>query len=420
MQLLIENVRLYIDPATGSMLFSVLLGVFITAGFFLRMLLIKAKTLIGGKSAMTSAGHKKYLLFSDDKRYWNNFMPILDEFEKREIDVTFWTSSEDDPVFSREYKYVHPEFIGKGNKAFVKLNAASADVLLSTTPGLDVLQWKRSKEVGKYIHFFHSADSALGYRMFQIDFFDVILTVSDFQTAEVRLLEKKRNLPNKEVRVVGLPYFDELQTKLSNAKKICNANKVILLAPSWGESGFLYRFGEKLIDALIETGYEIVFRPHPQSFTADKEILNKLHNKYDNAENFKWNTDNDNFDILNRADLLISDFSGVVFDFALIFGKPIMYTSVESFDDSIYDSAWIKDELWKFKVLPTIGCEISEDSLDDLKNRIDDTLSSDKYEQGIKAAREYAWKNQGHSAEAIVDCLTDLQQRVSETPEVTK
>lgn len=420
MQLFMENIRLYIDPATGSMLFSVLLGVFITAGFFLRMLLIKAKTLIGGKSATTSAGHKKYLLFSDDKRYWNNFMPILNEFEKREIDVAFWTSSEDDPVFSREYKYVHPEFIGKGNKAFVKLNAANADVLLSTTPGLDVLQWKKSKGVKKYVHFFHEASTALVYRMFQLDFYDVVLTSSDFMTEEIRKLEKVRKLPPKEIKVVGLPYFDVLAEKKKAAKVPEKTNKVILLAPSWGKTCLLYKLGEKLFDSLIATGYEIVLRPHPQSFEADKEILDRIREKYDGCENFSWNTDNDNFDILNKADLLISDFSGVVFDFTFIFGKPIMYTSVESFDDSIYDSAWIKDELWKFKVLPTIGCEISEDSLDDLKNRIDDTLSSDKYEQGIKAAREYAWKNQGHSAEAIVDCLTDLQQRVSETPEVTK
>ena len=156
-----EYLRLYIDPATGSMLFSVLLGAFITAGFFLRMLFIKLKTVIGGKSASSNAaGYNKYLIYSDDKRYWNSFKPILDEFEKRELDVAFWTSSEDDPVFSQEYKYIHPEFIGAGNKAFVKLNAAKADVLLSTTPGLDVLQWKRSKEVGKYVHIFHAATSA--------------------------------------------------------------------------------------------------------------------------------------------------------------------------------------------------------------------------------------------------------------------
>lgn len=414
-----DYLRLYIDPATGSMLFSVLLGAFITAGFFLRMLFIKLKTVIGGKSASSNAaGYNKYLIYSDDKRYWNSFKPILDEFEKRELDVAFWTSSEDDPVFSQEYKYVHPEFIGAGNKAFVKLNAAKADVLLSTTPGLDVLQWKRSKGVGKYVHIFHAATSALTYRMFGLDFYDVVLTASDFQLEEMRMVEKKRKIKPKEAKVVGLTYFDVLAEKLKNADKPQNSNKVILLAPSWGKSGFLYKFGDKLIDALIDTGYEIVFRPHPQSFTADKEMLDKVHAKYDGVSNFTWNTDNDNFDILNRADLLISDFSGVVFDFSIIFGKPIMYTSVKNFDDAVYDSAWVKEELWKFKVLPTIGCEISENSLDNLKSRIDETISSDKYEKGIKAAREYAWKNQGHAAETIVDYLMDLQSSIGKPAEV--
>ena len=414
-------IRLYIDPATGSMLFSVLLGVFITASFFVRMLFIKLKTLIGGKSASARAeGFNKYLIYSDDKRYWNSYRSILDEFESRGIEVAFWTSSEDDPVFAQDYRYVHPEFIGAGNKAFVKLNAARADVLLSTTPGLEVLQWKRSKAVKKYVHFFHSPATALGYGMFQLDFYDVILANSELQIAEVRMLEKKRELPPKEVSVVGLPYFDHLLEKKKNAEVPDKTNRVILLAPSWGQSSFLYKFGEKLIDGLVETGYEIVFRPHPQSFTADKELLEKIRAKYADCKNFVWNTDNDNFNILNRADLLISDFSDVVFDFALVFGKPIMYTPVDDFDGSLYDYVWANNLIWKFKVLPTIGCEISEDQIDDIKNRLDAVISSEKYEQGIKEAREFAWKNPGHAAEAIVDYLVDLQLRVGEPEEVKK
>ena len=414
-------IRLYIDPATGSMLFSVLLGVFITASFFVRMLFIKLKTLIGGKSASARAeGFNKYLIYSDDKRYWNSYRSILDEFESRGIEVAFWTSSEDDPVFAQDYRYVHPEFIGAGNKAFVKLNAARADVLLSTTPGLEVLQWKRSKAVKKYVHFFHSPATALGYGMFQLDFYDVILANSELQIAEVRMLEKKRELPPKEVSVVGLPYFDHLLEKKKNAEIPDKTNRVILLAPSWGQSSFLYKFGEKLIDGLVETGYEIVFRPHPQSFTADKELLEKIRAKYADCKNFVWNTDNDNFNILNRADLLISDFSDVVFDFALVFGKPIMYTPVDDFDGSLYDYVWANNLIWKFKVLPTIGCEISEDQIDDIKNRLDAVISSEKYEQGIKEAREFAWKNPGHAAEAIVDYLVDLQLRVGEPEEVRR
>lgn len=419
MDININAIILYIDPATGSMLFSVLLGVFITAGFFLRMLFIKLKTIIGGKATVSNRkDHHKYLIYTDDKRYWNCFEPIVNEFEKREIDVCYWTSSKDDPVFDKEYKHIHPEFIGKGNQAFIKLNAADSDILLSTTPGLDVLQWKRSKGVKKYVHIFHSADSALAYGMLQLDFFDVVLTSSDFMVEEIRSIERIREIPPKEIEVVGLTYFDVLNEKLKKTPPIEKDNTVILLAPSWGKSGFLYRFGDSLIDRLIDTGYEIVFRPHPQSFTADKEVLERVRQKYAGCKNFIWNTDNDNFSILNKSDLLISDFSAIVFDYAIVFGKPIMYTSVEGFDDSVYDSSWLDDTLWKFKVLPTIGCEISDDKLDDLKTLIDETISSDKYEQGIVAARDYCWKNQGHAAETIVNYLTELQSKLIDSVEV--
>ena len=80
----------------------------------------------------------------------------------------------------------------------------------------------------------------------------------------------------------------------------------------------------------------------------------------------------------------------------------------------------MKTNLWKFEVLPTIGCEISEEDIDSIKSKIDATIASDDYGKGIKAAREFAWKNPGHSAEAIVDYLVDLQLRVGEPEEVEK
>ena len=70
------------------------------------------------------------------------------EFDQRGVDVTYMTASSDDPALSCEYPHIHGEFIGEGNKAFAKLNFLKAKLLLSTTPGLDVYQWKRSKDVG--------------------------------------------------------------------------------------------------------------------------------------------------------------------------------------------------------------------------------------------------------------------------------
>ena len=41
--------------------------------------------------------------------------------------------------------------------------------------------------------------------------------------------------------------------------------------------------------------------------------------KYVENPKFSWNRDTDNFEVLRQSDILISDFSGVIFDYALVF-----------------------------------------------------------------------------------------------------
>ena len=139
------NILAYIDPGTGSMLFTIIIGVVTTGVFLVRGLLIKFKYgLQGGKAKDINKNKIPLVIFSDDKRYWNIFKPICDELENRGQDCTYMTVSEDDPALQEKYEHIKCEFIGEGNKAFARLNMMSANVCLSTTPGLDVLQWKRS------------------------------------------------------------------------------------------------------------------------------------------------------------------------------------------------------------------------------------------------------------------------------------
>ena len=51
------------------------------------------------------------------------------------------------------------ETIGLGNRVYTKLNFLNARVVLSTVPGLDVYQWKQSKDVDWYVHLTHSIGS---------------------------------------------------------------------------------------------------------------------------------------------------------------------------------------------------------------------------------------------------------------------
>ncbi len=274
---------LYIDPGTGSMLFGILVGVFATLVFFLQGLIIKIKSGIGGKKVKDDGKRIDYVIFSDDKRYWNSFKLICDEFEKRGVKAEYWTMSEDDPALSLKYEYVKCLFIGTGNSAFTKLNMMRADICLSTTPGLNVYQWKKSKWVNWYVHIYHCLGECTTYEMFGIDFYDAILITGKFQEKTIRKLEELRGIKQKELYLAGLPYIDALAARkkeVRNAKNQTTDIKNILLAPSWGESGLLKKYGEKLIDALLDTGYDVTIRPHPQSWKSENDMMDNLIKHY--------------------------------------------------------------------------------------------------------------------------------------------
>lgn len=396
---------LYIDPGTGSMLFTILVGV-LGAGFYAaKKLFIKLKFILsGGAKEKANENVLPFVIFSDSKRYWNTFESICDEFERRKTEVVYMTASPDDPALSKEYKYVKCQFIGEGNKAFVKLNMLNADILLSTTPGLDVYQWKRSPGVKYYVNVLHMANDPIAYRMFGLDYYDAVLLSGSYQIDQIRELEEKRKLPPKDLQIVGLTYLDELKKKLDKATKIEKHERTVLLAPSWGINSIFNRFGEKIFDALLQTSYKIIVRPHPQSYTAEKELLNKLMTKYPNSERLEWNKDNDNFEELRQSDILISDFSGVIFDFSLVFNKPIIYTDTE-FDKGPYDAYWIDDELWTFKTLHKIGHKLTADNLVNIKDVIDNCLNDNRFAEARENARNETWENRGNSTAATVDYL---------------
>ena len=395
----------YIDPGTGSMLFAVLIGVIGAASFLLKNGIAKLRFIMtGGKGKYEAAKKIPYVIFSDDKRYWKNFEPICRELDKRGVDVIYMTASPDDPVLDNPYEHIHGEFIGEGNKAFSKLNFLSAGIVLSTTPGLDVYQWKRSKNVDYYVHIAHAPNDITLYRMFGIDYYDAILLSGDYQIDQVRKLEALRNLPAKELLKVGLPYMDDMALRLADDTVEKSETKTILLAPSWGSSAIFARFGSKIISELLKTDYDIIVRPHPQSAKSEKEMLDKLMAEFPDSDRLQWNYDADNYEVLKKSDILISDFSGVLFEFSLIYDKPVIYTNSD-FDQSQYDSWWLGEKLWTFSVLPDLGAELTEENFGNLSSVIDDCLNNPRFKENRQIARDQTWANYGHGAEAVADYL---------------
>ena len=347
---------LYIDPGTGSMLFSIVIGLIATLTFGIRALAIKLKYGFNKEAAENNSNTIPYVIFSDNKRYWNVFKGICEEFNNRGIDVVYYTLSSDDPALTSGLEHIKAEYLGEGNKPYTKLNFLKADIVIATTPGLDVYQWKRSKNVKCYVHIPHTVDDLSGYRMFGLDHYDVVLTSGDNQVETIRKIESLRpSIKKKELVTVGSTVLDNLKAQYDKTEKLdANKKPVVLVAPSWGKSGILSKYGEKFLSALEKCDFEIIVRPHPQTVVSEANILNPLKERF---KDFEWSFDNDNFNVLNKADILITDFSGIIFDFALIFNKPIIYADT-SFDTAPYDADWLDEEYWSLRMLPKLGLKL--------------------------------------------------------------
>ena len=419
--MLLMPFRLYIDPGTGSMLFTILVGLLSALLFVGKKALVRIQFLAHGGNVRKSnldTEKKAFVIFSDHKRYWNVFRPVCDEFEKQKTDLFYLTCSPDDPVLSADYTHIHASFIGEGNAAFAKLNLLQADIVLSTTPNLDVYQWKRSKGVRYYVHILHAPNDPNMYNMFGLDYYDAVLLSGKYQEKQIRDLERLRSLPEKELVFIGLTYLDEVAKRLKARRKEENETpagkkKTILVAPSWGVNSLLHRFGKPLLEALRETGCHVIVRPHPQMLVNEKEFMADLQTAFPADDSFEWNTDNDNFEALYRADLLISDFSGIIFDFVLAFDKPLIYTDTE-FDDARLDCWWVEETPWTFQVLPKIGRVLKEENLSQIGTVIETCLTDESFAEARKQAREETWMHRGEAAKRCVSYLLEKHEALRE------
>lgn len=310
----------------------------------------------------------------------------------------------------------HYAYIGKGNKAYSFLNTLQADILVLTTPGLDVLHIKRQAGVKHYCHIVHSL-SPMTYRVFGVDYFHSVLVANAVQRDFVRQIESAHNLKPKHIAITGSTYLDELykiysqmlntqaehnqysqyshnprnlvldsecseQTRYlessqdleltHNLALASHPSPRILVSPSWGKESLLSKYALKLLLPLAQSGLSLLIRPHPQSSISPSEASNLAYLKdaLKEYKNVSWDNNVSNVPALMYSDLMISDFSSVIFDYVCLQGKPVI-TIEDEMDLSGYDMADIpRDQIWTFKALKSIGKRIHPSEFNNLKEII--------------------------------------------------
>lgn len=419
-------ILLYIDPGTGSMLISAIVALFSVAFFMIKGFVYR-KFSIGGTKGIEVDPTKNYglVFFSEGGQYWNVFKPLLEELESREVRATYFTSSKDDPGLNSSLKNVDSFFIGTGREAYYFLNRLNAEMVVMTTPGLDVLQIKRSKNVKHYCHVTHAAAGISGYKTYGTDYYDSVLVGGEADKNVILELESKRNIKKKEVEIIGCTYLDAYRDKLKNKSYeydfFPTKKTTVLVSPTWGNHGLLNKYGEDILSKLEQSNlFNVIIRPHPQSFVSEKQLLDGLMDKFPSSESRVWDREHDGLKAMSHADIMISDFSGIIFDFLFLFQKPVL-TMHGHYEKRGRDAIDLEGEPWDLSTVKKVGKTIEESDINNLPEIINSALSnSEAILEKIAEAKEEMDKYPTQAGRLGADFITKKINNQKESPSEQK
>lgn len=348
----------------------------------------------------------KIAFFSEGKNYWGTFKPIIQALIKMRVDFSYFTLDIDDPALLIVSEFMKSKFLGHGVWAYYKVSNIESDILVSTTPniGNSGFPIKRPDKVKNMIHIFHSINDISFYKTGSLDFYDSVVLVGNFQIKSIRKIEEVRNLLPKELISLGLPYTDELIIEKCE-KKIKNERKTVLIGSSWGPKGCLKSYGIDFIKDIISAGYNVIIRPHPQSFISEPDLIHNYKQQLKNYANVVWDEMISPSKAMNSADILISDTSSIRFDFAFIYKKPVITLAISTKEMSGYERDYL-DRTWSDETETKIGFVIKKESINQMNKYIQ--MAFEEYDSSkIDSFRDQTICNFGCSGEEIANYLSN-------------
>ncbi len=306
----------YIDPGTGSALFYVVSGIVVSLYFGIRGLSYRLLHFAFGMRRRDP--RCELAIHCEDPRYEIIFLPLAKALLKRGIEPTLFTMYERDGSLEPLPTGVTHRPIPSGMVGYAYLNNLDATVLLTTTPQLDVMTFRRSKRVKHYAMIQHALGESRYMRPFAYDYYDSVLCCGPLLKANIRRMESIRATPAKELYETGLPHYEELQKRVGQAPAPGSA-PTVLIAPSWGPLSMFESFGVEFV-AEIARHYRVIVRPHPQMRISQAQLYARILA----LEGVEVDTERTPSGAMSKAHVLLSDISGITHEFAFIHERPVL------------------------------------------------------------------------------------------------
>ena len=216
-----------------------------------------------------SVANKHLVFYSEKSGFYKYFKDVIAYLiEKSNVVIHYVTNDPNDQIFeiAKTQKQIKPYYIGEKRliTLFMKMDA---DIVVMTCPDLDKYHLKRSyvRNDIEYIYMFHYPLSThMVLQNGALDHYDTIFCVGDFQFDEIRAAERVYNLPEKKLISAGYGQLEQLYNDYQKLDLKKREHPKILIAPSWQPDNILDSCLDSLLAQLLNHGYEVVVRPHPE------------------------------------------------------------------------------------------------------------------------------------------------------------
>ena len=335
---------------------------------------------------------------------------VIRELQNRDQKICYLTSSKHDPIFKNKSKNIKVFYIG--DSEIEKMNfflRLKAKVLIMTMPDLGSYHIKRSKVFPvHYVYVFHTITSThMVFQKSAFDQFDSIFCVGPYQVQELRATEQLYNLKQKNLVECGYGLFDRLVRLRSSFTQqnflSKNNKKNVLIAPSWGKQNLLESTGIKLIKILLDAGYHVTVRPHPMTIKKSPKLIKQIKEKFEKNPDFLLDTNTSSFDQLFSSYALITDWSGIGFEYAFVCERPVIYVDVPK---KAYNKEYEKIGLEPFEISirDKIGEIVSIQNIETIPERIEFLYGHvTEFKSKIEKIRNNAIFNIGESGEVMAN-----------------
>lgn len=363
-------------------------------------------------------GYKQIVFYSEKNGFYKYFKNVIEFIlDKTDIVIHYVSGDPNDEVFKMSSDRFQTYYIGE-NKFIVLMMKLEADIMVMTTPDLQTYHIKKSlvQDNIEYIYMDHAmGDVNLSYRKHALDNFNTIFIPNELTEREIRAQEKLYNLPEKNLVRTGYGLIDDMISQYKPSDREGRNVKEILIAPSWQQDNLIDLCIDEILDQILGKGYHVILRPHPQYVRHFEDKLLAIKEKYKDHEDFELQMDFSSNKTVFDADVLMTDWSGIAFEYSFTTLRPTLYinTPMKIMNP---DYKEIDIEPFDVAVRDEIGISVDTDKLNTLADAVHRLLNDEVFsEESIAKIREKYLFNIGKSGEVgaryIIGKLIEYSKR---------